>query len=161
MGSVTLVVDEWLWADLGANGSPKQAEAYRFLEAILAKCDRIAVVEGSEFARKSVAFWSHTDLRRRGIEIYYDRHFRYNNLKSDLKKQEELVELPGELKKQVKPADQYLVRAFITAKAQLIITTDNPLMDVLKEHGIACEHRDKFVPRYVRKYGPETKAPSR
>ena len=153
MESANLVIDEWLWADLGCDDSARRNEAFQFLKAIFAKCDKMVLVKDSPFARKADAFWSHTDWPRRQIAIYLNEKFWWNTEKTLRKNADELLELPEIFQDEVKPADRYLVSAFLTTNAQVIVTTDNPLIDTLRKHGITCEHREKFLPSYIAQYG--------
>ena len=149
-----LVIDEWLWSDLaGENSADKQRESFEFLEAVFNKCDRIVIVKASRFDEKAMEFWKHTDLTRRGVAKFWKDRFWYNSDKSVLLDQAQLQDLPSQVANDVKTGDQYLVRAYLTSMASVIVTTDNPLKEALETHGINCKHRKDFVPRYVAQYG--------
>ncbi len=149
-----LVVDEWLWSDLaGENTVEQQREAYGFLEAVWNKCDRVVTVRGSRFDQKATDLWRHTDRTRRGIARFYKDRFSYNSDKSVMLEEDQLEDLPEQLAAEIEPADHYIVRAYFTSKARVIITSDSPLKDVLTRHGIACDHRLAFVPAYISEYG--------
>jgi hypothetical protein len=149
-----LVIDEWLWSDLVRhNGLEPQREAFNFLRAVFNKCDRIVIVKGSRFDEKAGLLWQHDDVPQRTIARYYQNTFVYNSNKSMLLEESELAELTPEIASDVKPADQYLIRAQQTAQAELVVTTDNPLMRALEKHGIPHQARETFVPGYISKYG--------
>jgi len=149
-----LVIDEWLWSDLaGENSADRQRESFEFLEAVFSKCDRIVIVKGSRFDEKAMEFWRHTDLTRRRIARFWKDRFWYNSDKAVLFDQAQLQDLPAQVAKDVKTDDQYLVRAHLTVKQSVVVTTDNPLKDALERHGIHCKHRQDFVLGYIVQYG--------
>ena len=149
-----LVIDEWLWSDLAGENSPeRQRETFQFLEAVFIKCDRIVTVKGSRFEEKALGLWKQTDVTRRGIAKFYRDRFWYNSEKTHLLEQAALEELGEAVANEVKPDDHYLVRACLTSNAVSIVTTDNPLKNILEKHGIPCKHRQDFVPDYIARYG--------
>ena len=149
-----LVIDEWLWADLeGQNTIEAQVEATQFLLAIFNKCDRLITVKGAKFERKAYDFFRHTDVTKRGISKIFNNLFRFNSNKSEWIEVPELADLPEPLDKRINPDDHYLVRAYLTRKAEVIVTTDTRLMEALTESGIVYKHRNEFVPDYVLRYG--------
>ncbi len=145
-----LVLDEWLWSDLaGENSTQKQSETFQLLKAIYWKCDRIVTVQGSRFAQKAERFFRHTDVTRRQIARYYRNHFWYNSLKCRILEEDQLLDLPAQIVAKVNRDDHYVVRAYLTAKASVIVTTDIPLKGALAEQVIPCKLRDEFVPDYI------------
>ena len=147
-----LVLDEWLWADLGGdNGEDRRRESFRFLEAVFARCDRIVIPTGTEFARK---FWdlcskaASGDLRH-GIVRYFRQRFEQNSSKTykfALK-----TDTPEQLEpeRNVKPDDHYLVLTFRQSNADLLVTTDRPLISALRKLGIPAAYRDEFLREYL------------
>ena len=151
-----LVIDEWLWSDLaGENTKAGQREAFQFLEAVYNKCDRIVTVRGSRFDQKSLGVFKLNDVIGILILKFFKDRFWFNSMKTVILEEDQLPQLPENLCKEVKPADQYLVRAFIACGASEIVTTDNPLKDALIRNGIDCKHRCDFVPAYIVQYGPK------
>lgn len=149
-----LVIDEWLWSDLAqVNGVERQRQAAQFLEAVFKKCDKFVTVRGSAFDEKAGSLWKHTDLLRRTIARIYNERFAYNSEKNIILEQSDLSALDPEIAKDVKQPDQYLIQAQRAANAQLIVTTDSPLIAALDKHGIPHQHREEFVPDYIAKYG--------
>jgi hypothetical protein len=150
-----LVIDEWLWSDLiEANGKERRIQAFDFLEAIFNKCDRIVTVRGSAFHEKMGLLWKRADnATHNRVARYYRDKFAHNEDKTRLIEESELLELAPELAGDTPPSDRYLVRAQITTKADLLVTTDGPLMKALQKHGIPHQDRDKFVPDYISKHG--------
>ena len=137
----------------GENTVDKQREAFQFLEAIYNKCDRVVTVRGSRFDEKFMGLFRHSDVTRLGIAKFFKDRFWYNSNKLVLLEGDQLRDLPEPLATEIEDSDHYLVRAYLTANATEIVTTDNPLKDVLTKHGIACRHRQEFVPTYISQYG--------
>lgn len=156
MSDLLLIIDEWIWADLaGENSYEKQQEAFRFLVKVLERCDRLAVVRGSPFLKKFFTLCKNHDVMvRKVIKLFIDSFLR-NSDKSVNYEETELQALREEIAKEVKKDDHYLVRAYLSAGVKaLIITTDNPLRESLVKHNINCQHRNEFLPKYIR--GNET-----
>jgi predicted nucleic acid-binding protein len=147
-----LIFDEWVWADLsGANGEEAQHETLLLLQRVFDKCDQLVAVNGSPFLRKYFNLARHAstgDLRRRIVKVFTARFFQ-NSEKLHLLQEGSLPDTPPELEHKVKEDDQYLVRAYLAANADLLVTTDNPLIEALRECGIRCMNRDTFISSYL------------
>mgnify|MGYP001033119891 CR=1 FL=1 len=149
---VDIVIDEWLWADLsGENSSENQREAFEFIQTIFHACDRIVTVKGSKFNDKVLSFWKHTDIKRRTIAKYYMEKFLFNSEKSVNLDESSLVYVPEHISKATKEDDHYLIQAYLTAKANVIVTTDN-LLKAAINNDINCKHRDEFVASYIQQH---------
>ncbi len=60
---MVFILDEWLIHDImGQNGKERQNKAGSLLFEIIKKCDKIAIVRGSKFAKKSIRFLNPTTL---------------------------------------------------------------------------------------------------
>jgi hypothetical protein len=148
-----LILDEWVWADLsGANGKEAQSETFRLLQRVFEKCDQLVTVKGSPFLRKCFNMMAlrmnQGDLRRTIVRVFKAQFFQ-NSEKLHLLQEGSLPDTPPELEHKVKEDDQYLVRAYLAANADLLVTTDNPLMEALSECGIRCMNRDTFISSYL------------
>lgn len=149
-----LVIDEWLWSDLaGENSVDEQGETFEFLGAIYNKCDRVVSVRGSRFEQKFFELFRHSDVIRLGFAKFFKARFWYNSQKTLMLEENQLEDLPEAIATEVQHKDHYLVRAYLTSRASEIITTDNPLKNAITKHGIACRHRQEFVPAYISQYG--------
>jgi hypothetical protein len=148
-----LVIDEWLWADLsGDNSDEAQKETFEFLQAIYNKCDRIVTVKGSKFYQKTFDLCKHTDVKHHKIVRFYKNKFLFNSKKSINLDQSSLKPVPDHISKAVKKNDHYLIQAYLTAEASVIVTTDIPLKTAVN-NGINCQLRNEFVPSYISQYG--------
>ena len=145
-----LVIDEWLWAVLlGDNGAERMGQAVNFLQAMFKKCDRIVTVRGSQFHLKSNRLWKGDSVAQRKLAIWYQNTFAYNANKTLMVEEDELPPLSAAIALDVKQPDQYMLRAHIHTNAQLLVTTDGPLMEACKKHQIAHDSRERFVPDYI------------
>ena len=90
------------------------------------------------------------------------QHARYTSLDQDLRYRHQtelrslhIVEvslaaaLPDELARAIKPDDHYLVRAQLSAKESVLITTDRPLREVAMQAGLPCLSREEFFRAFV------------
>jgi hypothetical protein len=148
-----LVLDEWVWADLnGENGEEAQRETFLLLQRVFEKCDQLVTVEDSPFLRKYSNMMAlcvnQGDLRRTIVRVFRAQFF-HNSEKLHRLQEGSLPDTPPELEHKVKEDDQYLVRAYLAANADLLVTTDNPLMEALSECGIRCMNRDTFISSYL------------
>ncbi|RMF31613.1 MAG: hypothetical protein D6759_09750 [Chloroflexi bacterium] len=152
-----LVIDEWLWADLsGENQTERQTESVAFLLAAFERCDQLVTVVGSMFEQK---FWNLAkraqpgDLIRRRIVKMFRARFFYNSRKLERHTEKDLPPMPAEMENDVDQEDRYLVRVYLSSKADLLVTTDNALQGALhkhqKGHGVHCKLRDEFLKQYL------------
>ena len=142
------ILNEWIWADAtGENGSAQQAEAFRLLKVLSEGGDRIIVVKGSSFFHKGWKLCVATARPALEIAKFFKMQFLFNSDRCLLLDESELPELPDALK-QVKPDDQYLVRAHLKVGRAIVVTTDLPLKEILEEANIPCEIRSDFLRRY-------------
>jgi hypothetical protein len=147
------VFNEWLWADLtGENGQDRQRETFRLLETILQTEDRLVVVRGSSFFEKAKLLWKHTDPLRRRLARHFTYQFLYNSGKCLLLDEDKLAPLSADVAAAIKDDDHYLVRALLTSKGEIIVTTDGDLIRALEDHGVSCRHRDEFVSEYLARH---------
>jgi hypothetical protein len=147
-----LVVDEWLWADAsGDNGQERQKDSLRFLEAVFQRCDKIVIPKGTPFVHKfhELCKRAGSNHPARPIVRYFAVKFFWNSEKG------ELLELPTNRPEQanpkdhVKPDDHYLVLTLEHSQANLLVTTDEPLIATLRKRGLRVVPRDEFLPNYI------------
>lgn len=149
----TFVFDEWLWADLsGENGQDAQRESFILLKRIFEKCDRMVTVSGSPFLRKFHYLAGKTNIGdpKRAIIKVFKVQFLENSEKLCLLQEGDLLEIPKEIEHKVKEDDKYLVRAYCAGRAELLVTSDNPLIKVLCDYGIKCRDRASFISEYLK-----------
>jgi len=81
----------------------------------------------------------------REVRKFLHQQVLLDSQKCRLLSQENLCPLPCALRQVVKPDDWYLVQAYLTAKADAIITTDGSLKEVLSSHNLPVLLRDEVV----------------
>jgi len=146
------VFDEWVWADLkGENGERAQRETFYLLLRVVEKCDQLVTVQGAAFLRKYYDMASQANMGdpRRKIVRVFKNQFLENSEKLYLLEEGSLPDIPSEIECRIKEDDRYLIRVHLASKADLLVTTDNPLMKALNECGIRCLDRDTFVSKYL------------
>ncbi|MEJ5378562.1 MAG: hypothetical protein WHX93_18480, partial [bacterium] len=146
-----IVFDEWLWADLAdQNETTRLREDFLLLNKTFERCDQLVIVDGSPFVEK---FWHFAKMAQiieiKGIVKMFKNRFMFNSEKAERWKDNELCSIPKELEALVKDDDQYLVRAYLTAGADVLVTTDGPLLEVLNQHRIHCCRREDFLWDYL------------
>lgn len=149
-----IVIDEWLWADLSGENTPEnQEEAFEFIQTIFNVCDRIVTVKGSNFNQKAYGFWGHTDINRRKMAIYYKEKFWFNPAKFLHLEESMLNPIPEHISQKVKHKDDYyLIQAYLSAGASVIVTTDSDLLRAEITNDINCQHRNEFVALYIQEH---------
>lgn len=146
-----IIIDEWIWADLaGENSREAKKSAFNFICKIFDKCDRIVMVKGSKYNQKLWTFCKNAkSVWDCQVVKYYLYRFYYNMSKSVLLEGNALKLLPEQLANETNADDHYLVQALLTTGAQIFVTTDTGLKDVLNKFGHNCVLRDEFVDSYI------------
>ena len=89
-----------------------------------------------------------TDARRRRISKVF--RSLYDDLERVVKIQPEVAEAtPSELRARLPEKDVYLVSAYLSANADVLVTTDVPLHDSLSQSEVHCQMRDNFLSKYL------------
>jgi hypothetical protein len=144
------VVNEWLWADLsGANGVLSQREAFKFVERFPSTQHQIVVIEGSAFDQKAWALCKNNNPIVQRIAAVYVTALRQDQDRCLILAAGSVNPLPHELAAVIKPDDRYLVEAQLSVPGSILVTTDNPLREVLGRAGIKSISRDEFLEAYL------------
>ena len=145
------VLNEWLWADIGGgNGAEARELTLRFLEALSRSEDQILVVKQSPFESKAWAACKSTDMKEQKIAAFFARAIRQDLDRCRLLRPEDRDPVPEPIRRAgVKLDDEYLLQAQQTCPESRIVTTDQPLLEILRQHGIPCEQRDPFLVKYL------------
>ena len=144
------VLNEWVWGDLrGENGVEKQGETFKLLCVMLEKADRLVVVKGSAFDKKAWDLCGADDVLLRKMGAFYRGNFRFNSGACIELNQAGLGGLPDVLA-DVEARDRYLVQSLRAVAGSILISTDRYLLAVVNRNGMNCQHRDEFVPVYLR-----------
>jgi len=148
--SKSYIIDEWLWSDLcGENGPDKQKEAFDFIQMLCKKCDKIIVAKGSPFEEKTFNFFeqANNDIFKKKIAKFYKNHIMFNSKKYQKVDISDVEDIPIQ---GIKPDDMYLIKTYKKIENATIITTDNKLIEILKQNNIDCCDRDNFLKNYLK-----------
>ncbi len=145
-----LVLNEWVFHDLLLdNGGAAFRETAKFLIAFRESEDILVIPAEERWKRKAFQLMMMTDTRQRlvsrllhGLLRDSGRTIRIQPEENPLIPQELLDRLPGE--------DVYLVRAYLAAAADLLITTDQGLFCAIGDHdGVNCRMREQLLAEYL------------
>ena len=142
------VLNEWLFEDLlGRNGSNKQEETRQFLLALQVSEDKFVIPSKKRWNDKGYSLMTQRDIRLQGISKLFNS-LRLNSDKAIA--QVTTPEIPEDLLDQLPEEDVYLVSAYLSVGADIIITTDQPLSDSLDDSKlVSCQMRDEFLSNYL------------
>jgi len=143
-------LNEWILHDLGGdNGQQLQTESFGFLQALIQKPDRIAVLIGSPWVVKAYRLMKHHHplvlqigkLLHLSVLLDNDKCLQLTSL--------DLAPLPDELNVLDLKNDKYLFDLYYSANADLIVTSDMRLIDKVKHvEGVRLVLRDDFLKDY-------------
>ena len=144
-----LVLNEWVFHDLlFENDDPAFQETAQFLVAFVESEDVLVIPAEERWKRKAYQLMTMTDTRQRAVS----KLLRSLMLDADRTipiQPEEDPPVPQELLDRLPSEDVYLVRAYIAAGADLLITTDQGLFCAIGEpDDINCRMREDFLPGY-------------
>ena len=139
-----LVINEWIFADIeGANGCAAHRETHNFLQKLLHGNNKIAVMDGSPWMQKAWGLMRHynvsdddVSVRESSIliqQIIWDDDKCVRLQESDINAADAPAEVIADVIANA-PEDEYLIRLYFAAQADLLITTDEKLRDALANH---------------------------
>ena len=145
-----LVLNEWVFHDLlFENDDPAFQETAQFLVAFGEFEDVLVIPNEERWKRKAFQLMTMSDIRQRAVSkllhnlmLDADRTIRIQPEADPPVPQEFLDRLPSE--------DVYLVLAYVSAGADLLITTDRGLFCSIGEHDdVNCRMREDFLLWYT------------
>ena len=144
-----LVINEWIFHDLlGENGEDRFRETARFVLELHDSDDTIVEPNEERWRGKALRLESASDFQHRAVcqlflRLFYDSD-RTRRLGPDV-----IQELPVDTYDWAPPEDVYLLQAYDAAKADLLVTTDETLLEKVVEHGqFSCQMRGEFLVGY-------------
>ena len=145
-----LVLNEWVFHDLlFENGDLAFQETAQFLGAFRESEDVLVIPAEERWKRKAFQLMTMSDTRRRLVS----RLLRSLILDADRTiriQPEEDPRIPQKLLDRLPSEDVYLVMAYVSAGADLLITTDRGLFCSIDEHDdVNCRMREDFLPWYA------------
>lgn len=140
------VINEWLWADSsGGNGRGPQREALDLMMRLASSENQIVVIEGSAFDQKAWACCKSADPAALALARIFVSSIRQDSDRCRLLSTEAVAVLPDELALSIKPDDHYLVRALMSVDGAVLVTTDAPLREIVRQAGFKCLSREEFI----------------
>ena len=143
-----VVLNEWVFHDLlGENGEELQRQTATFLNAFHASRDKLVWPGEHRWTQKAYRLMTQADARLRNTANQF-RTLVYNSDRVvDVRKQE--GDVPEELADALPAEDAYLAEAYVTANADVLVTTDRELYEALVDsESVACQMRDEFLDGY-------------
>jgi len=146
-----LVVNEWVIHDLlGENGDQRRKETWLFLEELIKRCDRIAVLKGSPWMGKAYRLMRREDPLTRSLSRLLHGILR-DSCKTLSFNPWDISSIPSHLREHVPDEDRYLIELYLSAKAEVLVTTDDKLKRELSGfEEIKIRLRDEFLAEYLK-----------
>lgn len=151
-----LAINEWLFSDLlGENGHYGRSEASIFLLKLIEGPDRILFPKSSPWAKKTSRL-SKTATRdkacRAASRLLFGKIL-FDSAKAVVVHPENTPPLAPDQESRIPEEDRYLVRSALAAGADVLVTTDQALLDGINQSnfGIREVHRDEFLKKYLEK----------
>ncbi len=144
-----VVLNEWIFHDLyGSNGDRRQREAARLLGYLVRSDDVLVVPDEPRWIDKANRLMRFMDARRRAISKVF-RSLYDNSDRTIRVRSESTAEVPPELQDQIPEEDVYLVSAYLSADADVLVTTDVPLYESMAGSDlVTCRMREDFLADY-------------
>jgi hypothetical protein len=139
------VINEWIWHDSsGTNGRRLQRQSYDVITRLGDSDHQIVIIEGSAFDKKAWNTCKNPDPIVGLIAGAYVVSLRQNSDRCRILKPNTLMDVPAELAAATKADDHYLLHALLTVEGSILVTTDIPLLNAVREAGLSCISREEF-----------------
>ena len=147
--TILLVLNEWVFHDLlGENGPDAFRETARFLLAFKGSEDKLVVPSEERWNGKAHQLMSMTDSLRRQVSQLFHSLLR-DPARSIRVNTDEMTSASRDSYDWVPSEDTYLVLAYDSSGADVLVTTDEKLAQAISEHNdVNCRMRDDFLPEY-------------
>lgn len=151
-----LAINEWLFSDLfGENGNEKQIKSQKFLLALIENPDRIVFPKPSPWAEKAYVLskQANMDMACKNASRLLFGRILMDSAKARATNPDSAPPLDPGVASRIPEEDHYLVRAALAANADLLVTTDQALLEGVNQSGFpfGAIHRDEFLEKYLRK----------
>ena len=145
-----LVLNEWVFHDLlFENDEPAFHETAQFLDAFEKSQDVLVIPAEERWKRKAFQLMTMSDTRQRVVSKLL-HSLMLDADRTIIIQPEEDPPVPQELLDRLPSEDGYLVLAYVSAGADLLVTTDRGLFCSIDEHDdVNCRMREDFMPWYA------------
>ena len=151
MSSKMLVINEWIFHDLQReNGRERHIETFRFLQDLQHRRERLAFLKESDWAAKAWGLMGSNDPHIKPLSRLLQKLLMDSN--KCLILQPEAVEgaAPQDAIDASPEEDVYLIQTYYAAGADLLVTTDEGLLDAFESReDVQVVHRDDFLKNYL------------
>ena len=146
-----LVINEWLFQDIkGENGQSKRRETARFLTQFAQGRDKFAALNGKPWITKVYELMTHStpDIRRLSKLV---RSLIIDPSKCVILQPDDVTDAaPQDAIAAAPEEDVYLIQTYYAAGADLLVTTDEGLLDAFESReDVQVVHRDDFLKNYL------------
>lgn len=152
MSSKCFVINEWLLHDLsGENGKNAQREAAMFLCKLKEKCDQIAILKGSPWAKKAYKLMSYTDPIVRELSKVLRLNILLDSQKCRQVDEQDLANIPQDVHSLVPDEDIYLVQIYFSVNAVALVTSDEEFykcLSTVPDKRMQIVLREEFLKQY-------------
>ena len=146
-----LVINEWLFHDAtGENGQSAQRETERFLRQFTQSSDKFAVLWGSPWIEKSHSLMTCNDIGVESLSILIQSLIWTTDKCLILQPDHVRDAAPQDAIDAAPEEDIYLIQTYYAANADLLITTDEGLLEAFESRqDVEVIHRDTFLNDYL------------
>ena len=144
-----LVLNEWVFHDLlGENGQEAFRETSEFLIGFMRSGDKVVVPAEARWKEKAYRLLTMSAPRRRAVSQLFHSLIR-DPSRSILLQPDEIVSTSRDSYDWVPSEDTYLVLAYDSSGADVLVTTDQGLAQAIAEYdGVNCRMRGDFLTEY-------------
>ncbi len=145
----TFVINEWLWEDSsGVNGEGLQRQAFELIKSLAVSEHRIVMIEGSPFDQKAWSLCRGTSTIIRAIVKVFIANLRQDSDRCLILKPRSAVFVPEQLAASTNRDDHYLLEAQRAVEGAILVTTDESLLEAVRNAGLPCLTREEFLRTY-------------
>lgn len=145
-----IVLNEWIFHDLlGQNGSERQRESTEFVNALFYSDDALVLPDEPRWMRKAYQLMATGDPERRAASVQLHTLMQTARV-IDVRAMERRVAPAPDLLRETPSEDIYLVEAYLSAGADMLVTTDSGLHGALADFSddVSCRLRNDFLADY-------------
>ena len=144
-----LVINEWIFHDLLGENGPEAFEASRdFVKRLFQSTDWIVMPNEQRWRNKAYQLMTSVAPELRQVSQRLHSLLRDSN-RCIILNPNDIPGTPQSTYDWAPPEDVYLIEAYVTAGADILVTTDETLYQAIAEHGqFTCRIRDEFLSSY-------------
>ena len=144
-----LVINEWIFEDLtGENGQDRFEETAEFVVKLNLSNDKLVMPAEQRWREKAIRARTAADpMQREAGRLFVDLF--WDLTRGVILNPDDIPAEPLTSYDWAPPEDVYLIEAYLAARADLLVTTDETLFQAIAEHAqFTCRMRDEFLSSY-------------